>query len=394
MVEETQEELMERIKKMNPEELQEFQKSRCIFCHIVENKIPSKKVYEDDKVIAILDINPATQGHILVMPKEHYAIMPQIPKEILDHLAVVTKRLSQVILQSLGGKGSNILIQNGPAAGQKAQHFMLHIIPRYDNDNLDIGLGKETISENDYNEVKNKLQGRINSLFGITSGQKIVENVISEGEKLVSKNIEFENNELKNINNQTTSTEKKLEVNQLESEKVNEIRIPNKPIGNQVVNKEGIQKVDNSKQDTSKIIDSSETVENQINKRELEQSKIETQIPQSRLLDMSSVNDFIKTTNQDINKLKEVIEPEIVVCEEFDKDMKKDMISEKTIIEQTNIGIEEESKIKDTDIKDTDIKDTEHQEKVNHVHNKNKEDENENKESEISLEDISRTLGM
>ena len=86
MTEEQRKELEEKLKKMSPEELKEFQKQQCIFCQIIAGKVPSKKVYEDAQCIAVLDIAPASKGHLLIMPKEHYAIMPQIPDKEIGHI--------------------------------------------------------------------------------------------------------------------------------------------------------------------------------------------------------------------------------------------------------------------------------------------------------------------
>jgi histidine triad (HIT) family protein len=172
---ESQEELMERVKKMSPEELLEFQKSRCIFCQIITGKIQSKKIYEDSKVCGILDINPANPGHILLMPKEHYSIMPQVPRDVLEHLFIVSKRLGQISLQALGAKGTNIIVQNGIAAGQKAQHFMIHIIPRKENDGLPLALEKKTISDNDYNTIMERLKKKIGEYLEIKEEPKETE---------------------------------------------------------------------------------------------------------------------------------------------------------------------------------------------------------------------------
>ena len=126
----------EKIKNMSPEELQELQRQQCIFCQIITGKIPSKKVYEDNTCLAILDINPAAKGHILLLPKEHYAILPQVPEKVLGHLSIVTKNLSQVILKILRADGATVFIANGAAAGQRAQHFMIHLIPRKSGDGI------------------------------------------------------------------------------------------------------------------------------------------------------------------------------------------------------------------------------------------------------------------
>ncbi len=129
-------ELREKIKNMSPEELKEFQKKQCIFCQIHDGKVSSKKIYEDEVCLAILDINPANPGHILLMPKEHYTILPQVPPEEIRHLFVVAKKLSNAALRAFDVKGTNIIVANGIAAGQKAQHMMIHIIPRKEKDGL------------------------------------------------------------------------------------------------------------------------------------------------------------------------------------------------------------------------------------------------------------------
>jgi len=149
--------LQEKIKQMSPEELKEFQKKQCIFCQIVSGKVQSKKVYEDEHVLVILDINPANPGHMLIMPKEHYSIMPQIPEEEIAHIFLVTKSLSNAALRALEVQGSNIIVANGIAAGQRAQHFMVHLIPRKENDNVEFTLPQKTIQEDELKKISSQL---------------------------------------------------------------------------------------------------------------------------------------------------------------------------------------------------------------------------------------------
>ncbi len=149
--------LQEKIKNMSPEELKEFQKKQCIFCQIIEGKVQSKIIYEDEKTKAILDINPANPGHILLMPKEHYTIMPQMPADEISHIFVVAKALSNALLKGIGAQGTNILIANGVAAGQRAQHFMIHIIPRMDKDGIKFELPQNTIPEEELEKIQHKL---------------------------------------------------------------------------------------------------------------------------------------------------------------------------------------------------------------------------------------------
>jgi len=157
MTPEQVQELQEKLKDMSPEELKEFQKKQCIFCQIISGKVQSRKVYEDEHVIAVLDINPANPGHMLIMPKEHYSIMPQIPEEEVAHIFLVTKSLSNVSLRALEVQGSNIIVANGVAAGQRAQHFMVHLIPRKENDNVEFQVPQKTIPEEELEEIRNKL---------------------------------------------------------------------------------------------------------------------------------------------------------------------------------------------------------------------------------------------
>src|SRR3989338_1535482 len=121
MSEEQVKALQEKLKNMSPEELKEFHKKQCIFCQIISGKVQSRKVYDDDLVVAILDVNPANPGHTLIMPKEHYSIMPQMPDEEVSHIFIVAKALSNASLRALEAQGSNIIVANGVAAGQKAQ---------------------------------------------------------------------------------------------------------------------------------------------------------------------------------------------------------------------------------------------------------------------------------
>ena len=161
MSEEQVKELQEKIKNMSPEELKEFQKKQCIFCQIISGKVQSKKVYEDDKCLAILDINPANPGHTVVLPKEHYSIMPQLPEEEIAHLFMIAKNISNAALRALQVQGTNIVVQNGIAAGQKAQHFMIHIIPRKDGDGINFELPQRKIPEDELELIKKQLEKRL-----------------------------------------------------------------------------------------------------------------------------------------------------------------------------------------------------------------------------------------
>ena len=102
-----------------------------IFCRIIKGEIPANKIYEDDDVLAILDISQTTAGHSLVIPKAHYESLLSCPKETLDKVMLVAQRIGQAEVAVLGAKGINYLINCGEAAGQTVPHFHIHVIPRY-----------------------------------------------------------------------------------------------------------------------------------------------------------------------------------------------------------------------------------------------------------------------
>ena len=108
--------------------------SDCIFCKIANGEIPSNTIYEDDSFRVILDNGPATKGHALVLPKEHYADLYEIPEDVVAGAVKVAKKVAGTMKEKLSCDGLNLVQNNGEAAGQTVMHFHLHIIPRYEND--------------------------------------------------------------------------------------------------------------------------------------------------------------------------------------------------------------------------------------------------------------------
>jgi histidine triad (HIT) family protein len=106
----------------------------CLFCKIIAGTIPCEKVYEDDKVFAILDIHPINRGHTLVLPKKHAKNLFDVPEEDFLAMMRVTKKLATVIKSSVGADGMNLGMNNDHAAGQLVFHAHVHIIPRFEDD--------------------------------------------------------------------------------------------------------------------------------------------------------------------------------------------------------------------------------------------------------------------
>lgn len=108
----------------------------CVFCKIVSREIPASIVYEDAQVLAFLDIRPLSEGHTLVIPKEHYETIFDIPEDLLGQVHKVTKKVATAIKAGIQADGVAIIQQNGKAANQDIFHLHVHIIPRVEGQNL------------------------------------------------------------------------------------------------------------------------------------------------------------------------------------------------------------------------------------------------------------------
>ena len=108
----------------------------CIFCKIAQKQVPSSLVYEDEKTVAFLDIRPLNEGHTLIIPKEHYVNIFDIPQELLCHIHSVTKKVAQAVEKATHADGISIIQQNCEAAGQEIFHLHVHVIPRFEGQKL------------------------------------------------------------------------------------------------------------------------------------------------------------------------------------------------------------------------------------------------------------------
>ncbi len=111
-------------------------KQQCIFCKIAAHEIPANIVYEDDFIMAFLDINPAAPGHILVIPKEHHEVLPQVPADRAVLLMNTIRILTGAVFEAVNAQGVNVFQNNGVVAGQAVPHVHFHIIPRFEKDGI------------------------------------------------------------------------------------------------------------------------------------------------------------------------------------------------------------------------------------------------------------------
>ena len=131
--------------------------SQCIFCKLANGEIPTNTIYEDADFRVILDAAPATKGHALILPKEHYGNLFEIPEELAGKAIILAKKIASVMKDRLDCDGVNIVQNNGETAGQTVFHFHIHIIPRYVDDGQVIGWKPTSPTEEEMTAIKNAL---------------------------------------------------------------------------------------------------------------------------------------------------------------------------------------------------------------------------------------------
>ena len=129
----------------------------CIFCKIANGEIPSRTLYEDEKFRVIMDLGPATRGHSLILPKEHYANLYEIPEDLAADAAMLAKKLAIRMTEKLGADGFNIIQNNNEAAGQTVPHYHVHLIPRYQNDGQHILWNPGEMPAEEMDEILNTI---------------------------------------------------------------------------------------------------------------------------------------------------------------------------------------------------------------------------------------------
>lgn len=135
----------------------------CIFCKLANGDIPSYTVYEDEDFRVILDLSPAADGHALILPKEHSTNVYELPDETAAKVFVLAKKIAMSMKESLQCDGINILQNNGKAAGQTVFHFHIHLIPRFEHDNVKITWKKGKVDEVQLKSLCEKIESAIQS---------------------------------------------------------------------------------------------------------------------------------------------------------------------------------------------------------------------------------------
>ena len=129
----------------------------CIFCKLANGIFSTKTLYEDEKFRVILDVSPATRGHALIIPKEHFSDIYHMPEELTAEAFLLAQKMIIKLTEKLGCEGYNIVQNNGELAGQTVFHFHIHLIPRYQDDNQKINWKPGKPSEEELEEIKNSI---------------------------------------------------------------------------------------------------------------------------------------------------------------------------------------------------------------------------------------------
>jgi histidine triad (HIT) family protein len=153
--------LRQQLENASPEQLEKFisqqeGEEKCLFCEITSGNIETVKVFEDQAIFVMMDINPANIGHVMIIPKQHYQFIFQIPDEVLWDMVRTAKMIIPSLVNIVKAKGFNILISQGTAAQQRINHFSLNIIPRFDDDKINLGWERKNLL-NEQKDVAKKL---------------------------------------------------------------------------------------------------------------------------------------------------------------------------------------------------------------------------------------------
>lgn len=156
--------LNEKLKNLSLEEKEDLMKKiqkkamqDCLFCKIVRGEIPSRKIFENENILAFLDIHPVNPGHVLVIPKKHSLFLTQLKDSELSELIKVVRDIASIVFEITNAEGITITQNNGKAAGQVIPHIHFHIIPRFENDGFQNKWSTKKLTDSQFDEIQRKI---------------------------------------------------------------------------------------------------------------------------------------------------------------------------------------------------------------------------------------------
>jgi len=146
---------------------------QCLFCKIASGEVPSKVIYDSKDVMAFLDIRPANPGHVLIIPKEHFETLADLPENMNSALLQLVKIIAGAQVEALGAQGVNVLQNNGELAGQVIPHVHVHVIPRFKGDKVTINYsGLVELKDEQFDEIQKRLISKAKEL---ATGEEVKE---------------------------------------------------------------------------------------------------------------------------------------------------------------------------------------------------------------------------
>ncbi len=149
----------------------------CIFCKIAIGSVPSYKIWETDSVLGVLDILPASKGHVIIFPKEHLEKIESISDNILKEIVIAIKALCSAIYRAFNPKGIHIVVNEGEIAGQTVKHFSVNIIPRYGNEKVVCAWEKRSVSPEELVQIQQVLLKALQQTTIAKEGEKKEEKI-------------------------------------------------------------------------------------------------------------------------------------------------------------------------------------------------------------------------
>lgn len=147
----------------------------CDICEMISKKDSFKLIYEDNDMICLLHEAPAFVGHSLLIPKQHFRIIEEVPEKLIGQMYVISNKISTSLFESLNIHGTNILINNGPDAGQSQPHFMINIIPRTENDGINLEWNPQKSDHQKLDSTYKFLKDYVDKVISGQSETKVIE---------------------------------------------------------------------------------------------------------------------------------------------------------------------------------------------------------------------------
>jgi len=165
--EEQRQGLKEQIENATSEQIEAFisQEQECLFCGIGKGKTETFKIYEDDTVLAFLDITPSVAGQTIIIPKEHYQFIFQLPDNVLWNISRVIKLLMPLIVNATQSQGVSIYVAQGPAAGQRVAHLAINIIPRFEKDKAVFAWERSEVHKDEIEKVAKEIKTSVTKII-------------------------------------------------------------------------------------------------------------------------------------------------------------------------------------------------------------------------------------